>query len=89
MTKRQEEQLQRLLDQKAREEAEDKAFFSQVRKRRGDTLRMLEIDDMAYKTMVAKAAEANVSIEQMASVIQRIPPEWIHKILQQKAQEQG
>lgn len=88
MTKREQEQLQRLLDKKQAEEAANKEFYMTVRKRRRDVLKVLDVDADAYDSICKKAAKVDVTIEQLADVIQRIPSEWIHKIIEQR-QEQG
>lgn len=88
MTKREQEQLQRLLDKKATEEAADKDFYTAVRKRRHDVLRVLGVDEGACDIVRQKADDVGITMAQLADVVQRIPPDWIHKIIIQK-REQG
>lgn len=88
MTSREMEQLQRLLDKKAKEEQENKEFFTEVKKRRREVLAVLDIDKASYDIVMHKAVDIGVTIGQLADVVQRIPPDWIHKMIN-KTKEQG
>lgn len=88
MTSREMEQLQRLLDKKAKEEQENKEFFTEIKKRRREVLAVLDIDKASYDIIMHKAANVGVTIEQLADVVQRIPSDWIHKMIHQ-TKEQG
>lgn len=79
MTKREQEQLARLLEKKEREEKHDHEFFAEVRKRKGEVLRILDINEEAVQVMQNRAAASGVTIAQLTSLIDRLPTEWIQK----------
>lgn len=81
MTKREQEQLQRLLEKKEREEKHDHKFFAEVRRRKAEVLRILDINEEAARTVQNRAAVSGVTIEQMISLIDRLPTEWIQKAI--------
>ena len=81
MTKREQEQLQRLLEKKEREEKRDHEFFAEVRRRKAEVLRILDINEEAARTVQNRAAVSGVTIEQMISLIDRLPTEWIQKAI--------
>lgn len=81
MTKREQEQLQRLLEKKEREEKHDHEFFAEVRRRKAEVLRILDINEEAARTVQNRAAVSGVTIEQMISLIDRLPTEWIQKAI--------
>lgn len=81
MTKREQEQLQRLLEKKEREEKHDHEFFAEVRRRKAEVLRILDINEEAARTVQNLAAAAGVTIGQMTCLIDRLPPEWIQKTI--------
>lgn len=81
MTKREQEQLARLLEKKEREEKHDHEFFAEVRRRKEEVLRILDINEEAERTVQNRAAAAGVTIEQMISLIDRLPTEWIQKTI--------
>lgn len=81
MTKREKEQLERLLQKKEQEEKHDHEFFSEVRRRKAEVLRILDINEEAARTVQNRAAAAGVTIEQMISLIDRLPTEWIQKTI--------
>lgn len=79
MTKREQEQLQRLLEKKEREEKHDHEFFSEVRRRKSEVLRILDINEESARAVQNRAAVSGVTIEQLTCLIDRLPPEWIQK----------
>lgn len=81
MTKREQEQLQRLLEKKEREEKHDHEFFAEVRRRKAEVLRVLDVDLDAAQAVQNRAAASGVTIEQLTSLIGRLPPEWIQKTI--------
>lgn len=81
MTKREQEQLQRLLEKKEREEKHDHEFFSEVRRRKVEVLRILDINEESARMVQNRAADAGITTEQMISLIDRLPTEWIRKAI--------
>ena len=81
MTKREQEQLQRLLEKKEREEKHDHEFFSEVRRRKVEVLRILDINEESARMVQNRAADAGITTEQMISLIDRLPTEWIRKTI--------
>lgn len=81
MTKREQEQLQRLLEKKEREEKHDHEFFSEVRRRKVEVLRILDINEESARMVQNRAADAGITTEQMLSLIDRLPTEWIRKTI--------
>lgn len=81
MTKREQEQLQRLLEKKEREEKHDHEFFSEVRRRKVEVLRILDINEESARRVQSRAADAGITTEQMISLIDRLPTEWIRKTI--------
>ena len=81
MTKREQEQLQRLLEKKEREEKHDHEFFSEVRRRKVEVLRILDINEESARMVQNRAADAEITTEQMISLIDRLPTEWIRKTI--------
>ena len=81
MTKREQEQLQRLLEKKEREEKHDHEFFSEVRRRKVEVLRILDINEESARMVQNRAADAGITTEQMISMIDRLPTEWIRKTI--------
>ena len=81
MTKREQEQLQRLLEKKEREEKHDHEFFSEVRRRKVEVLRILDINEEAARMVQNRATDAGITTEQMISLINRLSPEWIQKAI--------
>lgn len=81
MTKREQEQLQRLLEKKEREEKHDHEFFSEARRRKAEVLRILDISEEAARAVQNRAAVSGVTIEQMIGLIDKLPPEWIQKTI--------
>ena len=81
MTKREQEQLQRLLEKKEREEKHDHELFSEVRRRKSEVLRTLDISEEAARAVQNRAAVSGVTIEQMIGLIDKLPPEWIQKTI--------
>lgn len=81
MTKREQEQLQRLLEKKEREEKHDHEFFSEVRRRKSEVLRILDINEESARAVQNRAADAGITTEQMISLIDRLPTEWIQKTI--------
>ncbi len=81
MTKREQEQLQRLLEKKEREEKHDHEFFSEVRRRKVEVLRILDINEESARMVQNRAADAGITTEQMISLIGRLPTEWIRKTI--------
>lgn len=81
MTKREQEQLQRLLEKKEREEKHDHEFFSEVRRRKVEVLRILDINEESARMVQNRAADAGITTEQMISLIDRLPTEWIQKAI--------
>lgn len=81
MTKREQEQLQRLLEKKEREEKHDHEFFAEVRRRKAEVLRVLDVDLDAAQAVQNRAAVSGVTTEQMISLIDRLPTEWIQKTI--------
>lgn len=79
MTKREQEQLERLLAKKEAEEAHDREFFAEVRRRRTDVLRVLDVDAEAAQVVQRRAADAGISMGQLSSAISRIDPEWLRQ----------
>lgn len=80
MTKREREQLERLLAKKQAEEAHDHDFFAEVRRRRTEVLRVLDVDAEAAQVVQRRAADAGITMEQCCSAIRRISPEWLRKL---------
>lgn len=81
MTKREQEQLQRLLEKKEREEKHDHEIFSEVRRRKVEVLRILDINEESARMVQNRAADAGITTEQMISLIDRLPTEWIRKTI--------
>lgn len=81
MTKREQEQLQRLLEKKEREEKHDHEFFAEVRRRKAEVLRVLDVDLDAAQAVQNRAAASGVTIAQLISLIDRLPTEWIQKTI--------
>lgn len=81
MTKREREQLARLLEKKEREEKHDHEFFSEVRRRKVEVLRILDINEESARMVQNRAADAGITTEQMISLIDRLPTEWIWKTI--------
>lgn len=81
MTKREQEQLARLLEKKEREEKHDHEFFAEVRKRKGEVLRILDINEEAIQVIQNRAAASGVTIEQLIGLIDKLRPEWIQKAI--------
>lgn len=79
MTKREREQLERLMAKKQEEEAHDHDFFAEVRRRRTEVLRVLDVDAEAAQVVQRRAAEAGISMGQLCSAISRINPEWLRQ----------
>lgn len=88
MTNREMEQLQRLLDKKAKEEQENKAFFTEVKRRRREVLAVLDIDKASYDIVVHKAEETGISTRDLCEMIRRLSAEWIQRNIE-KLKEQG
>lgn len=81
MTKREREQLERLLEKKEREEKHDHEFFAEVRRRKAEVLRVLDVDLDAAQAVQNRAAASGVTIAQLTSLIDRLPTEWIQKAI--------
>ena len=81
MTKREREQLARLLEKKEREEKHDHEFFSEVRRRKVEVLRILDINEESARMVQNRAADAGITTEQLISLIDRLPTEWIWKTI--------
>lgn len=81
MTKREREQLERLLEKKEREEKHDHEFFAEVRRRKTEVLRILDINEEAARMVQNRATDAGITTEQMISLINRLSPEWIQKAI--------
>ncbi len=81
MTKREREQLERLLEKKEREEKHDHEFFSEVRRRKAEVLRILDINEEAAQAVQNRAADAEIPTEQMINLVDRLSSEWIRKAL--------
>lgn len=79
MTKREREQLERLLAKKQEEEKHDHDFFAEVRRRRTEVLRVLDVDAEAAQVVQRRAADAGISTEQLCSAVSRIDPEWLRQ----------
>lgn len=81
MTKREQEQLARLLEKKEREEKHDHEFFSEVRRRRAEVLRVLDVDADAAGAVQNRAVAAGITTEQMTKLINKLRPEWIQNVI--------
>lgn len=81
MTKREQEQLARLLEKKEREEKHNHEFFAEVRRRKAEVLRILDINEEAAQAVQNQAVNAGISTEQMISLIDRLPTEWVRKAI--------
>lgn len=80
MTKREREQLERLLEKKEREEKHDHEFFSEARRRKAEVLRVLDIEE-SVRAVQGRAEAAGISTEQMINLINHLPPEWIQRAI--------
>ena len=81
MTKREREQLERLLEKKEREEKHDHEFFSEVRRRKAEVLRVLDINEDAAQAVQNRAEAAGIPTEQMINLINHLSPEWIQRAI--------
>lgn len=81
MTKREQEQLERLLAKKQAEEQHDHDFFAEVRRRRAEVLRVLDVDPEAVQMIRTRAAEVGISERQLCDFIYKIKKEWIQRHL--------
>lgn len=81
MTKREQEQLARLLEKKEREEKHDHEFFSEVRRRKSEVLRVLDVDLDAAQAVQNQAKAAGITTEQMTKLINKLRPEWIQNAI--------
>ena len=81
MTAREKAQLERLLQKKEQEEAETKAFFTQVKRRRKEVMHALGLEEAVpvHKAIREKAAEAGVSVAELLTALQKIPADWIYR----------
>lgn len=81
MTKREREQLERLLEKKEREEKHDHEFFSEVRRRKSEVVRILDINEEAVQAVQSRAEAAGIPIEQMINLINHLSPEWVQRAI--------
>lgn len=81
MTKREQEQLERLLAKKQAEEQHDHDFFAEVRRRRAEVLRVLDVDAEAVQMVQRHAVEIGISERQLCDFVCKIRPEWIRRNL--------
>lgn len=81
MTKREQEQLERLLAKKRTEEQHDHDFFAEVRRRRAEVLRVLDVNVEVVRMIQTRAVEIGVSERQLCDAMYKIRPEWIKQSL--------
>lgn len=81
MTKREREQLERLLQKKEQEEKHDHEFFAEVRRRKAEVLQILGINEEATQAVQNRADDAGITTEQMINLINKFSPEWIQKVI--------
>ena len=81
MTKREREQLERLLEKKEREEKHDHEFFSEVRRRKSEVVRILDINEEAVQAVQNRAEATGIPTEQMINLINHLSPEWIQRAI--------
>lgn len=81
MTAREEAQLEKLLKKKEEEEAETKAFFTQVKRQRKKVVHVLELEEAAkvHEAIKEKAEQAGVTAEELLSVVQGLPNDWVNR----------
>ena len=79
MTKREQEQLERLLAKKQQEEQHDHDFFAEVRRRRTEVLRVLDVDAEMVQAIQTRAAEVGISERQLCDHVCNISVEWMRE----------
>lgn len=61
MTKREQERLTKLLEKKEREEQADKDFFTKVRRRKAEVLKVLKVDESELNILQADGYEDEIA----------------------------
>lgn len=84
MTKKEEEQLAKLLKKKEEVEQHDRELVAEVRRRRTEILQILGVNAKVSEVVQRRAAEAGISVEQMVCVIEELPEENLQDGLVQK-----
>lgn len=87
MTKKEEEQLAKLLKKKEEAEQHDRELVAEVRRRRTEILQILGVNAKVSEVVQRRAAEAGISVEQMVCVIEELPEENLQDGLVQKGCE--